>query len=79
MAEVSNAGKRHFNVTGLCTPDQDYMVDITSKLSGIKKMIDAGEYFTMNRARQYGKTTTLHALKQYLKDDYIVAKISFEG
>ena len=79
MAEVSNAGKRHFNVTGLCTPEQDYMVDITSKLSGIKKMIDAGEYFTMNRARQYGKTTTLHALKQYLKDDYIVAKISFEG
>ena len=79
MSEVSNAQKRHFNVTGLCTPAQDYMVDITSKLSGIKEMIDAGEYFTINRARQYGKTTTLHALKQYLKDDYIVVKISFEG
>lgn len=79
MSVASKISKRHFNVTGLCTPEKDYMVDITSKLSGIKKMIEAGEYFTINRARQYGKTTTLHALKQYLKDDYIVVKISFEG
>lgn len=26
-------------------------------------MVDAGKYFTINRARQYGKTTTLQALK----------------
>lgn len=79
MSAVSGMPRKHFNVTGLCIPQQDYMVDITSKLSEIKKMIDGGEYFTINRARQYGKTTTLHALKQYLRDDYIVVKISFEG
>lgn len=75
---AGNSGKR-FNVTGLCTAQQDYMVDITSRLVQIKAKIDAGEYFTINRARQYGKTTTLHALKQYLKEDYIVVKLSFEG
>lgn len=42
-------------------------------------MVDAGEYFTINRARQYGKTTTLQALKTHLKADYIVSRISFEG
>lgn len=42
-------------------------------------MVDAGEYFTINRARQYGKTTTLQALKIHLKEDYIVSRISFEG
>lgn len=28
--------------------------------------------FSINRARQYGKTTTLQALAGYLKDDYFV-------
>ena len=27
-------------------------------------MVDAGKYFTINRARQYGKTTTIDAEKQ---------------
>ena len=70
---------RRFNVTGLCTPEKDYMVDISSKLQYIKEKIDRGEYFTIDRARQYGKTTTLQALKVYLKEIYIVVKISFEG
>lgn len=39
------------------------MVDLTDRVKEIKKMIDAGEYFTINRARQYGKTITLTALK----------------
>ena len=29
-------------------------------------MVDYGEYFTINRARQYGKTTTLSLLKKLL-------------
>lgn len=70
---------KHFNVTGLCTPEHDYMADISGKLTQIKAMVDAGEYFTINRARQYGKTTILQALKDKLKDQYIVVKISFEG
>ncbi len=70
---------KRFNVTGLCTPEHDYMADISGKLDRIKAMVDAGEYFTINRARQYGKTTILQALKDKLKNQYIVVKISFEG
>ena len=32
----------------------------------------------INRARQYGKTTTLMALAQYLKDEYAVIFMSFQ-
>ena len=31
------------------------------------------------RARQYGKTTTLNALKHELEGDYLVLSLSFEG
>ena len=55
------------------------MVDISGKLAQIKEMIDYGDYFTINRARQYGKTTTLSLLEEMLKGEYIVASISFEG
>ena len=33
------------------------MVDISDKLQQIKAMVDSGAYFTINKARQYGKTT----------------------
>lgn len=33
----------------------------------------------MNRARQYGKTTTLSLLKESLEDEYTIFSISFEG
>ena len=70
---------RKFNVTGLCIPEEDYMVDISHKLEQIKHLVDTRCYFTINRARQYGKTTTLACLKRILKDEYIVISISFEG
>ena len=70
---------RRFNVTGLCVPGKHYMVDIGVKLAQIREMVDRGEYFIINRARQYGKTTTLSLLKKMLKDEYIVTSISFEG
>ena len=69
---------RRFNVTGVCVPEKHYMVDISDKLAQIKEMVDYGDYFTINRARQYGKTTTLSLLKKMLKSEYIVASISFE-
>ena len=47
-----------FNVSADCKPD--------GRLSKIKEMVDRGDYFTINRARQYGKTTTLKALARYL-------------
>jgi hypothetical protein len=55
------------------------MVDTGSKIEQIKKMIFEGRYFTINRARQYGKTTTLNSLENSLYDDYFVASISFQG
>ena len=40
--------------------------------------MDRGKYFVINRGRQYGKTTTLMALTEYLKDDYIVLAMDFQ-
>ncbi len=54
------------------------MVDISERLKEIKKMVDEKKYFTINRARQYGKTTTLKALEEYLKHDYIVVSLDFQ-
>ncbi|MDR2394296.1 MAG: AAA-like domain-containing protein [Treponema sp.] len=70
---------RHFNTTGLCVPDQDYMVDISDKIRRITAMVDQGCYFIINRARQFGKTTTLNQLERNLFHQYICASISFEG
>lgn len=69
---------RIFNVNGDCKPDLHYMVNIESRLSQIKDMVDAGQYFTINRARQYGKTTTLRRLADYLKKDYTIASLDFQ-
>jgi hypothetical protein len=41
-------------------------------------MIVQGQYFTINRARQYGKTTTLRALENYLEPEYLVVSIDFQ-
>ena len=69
-----------FNTTGVCLPQKHYMVNIDGKLQSIMKMISAGKYFTINRARQYGKTTTLQSLEKVLLDnDYSCIRISFEG
>ena len=70
---------KRFNVTGACIPEYHYMVDISEKLEQIQTLVDSGAYFTMNRARQYGKTTTLNALKHKLDKNYCVFSISFEG
>ncbi|MCL2816297.1 MAG: AAA-like domain-containing protein [Oscillospiraceae bacterium] len=70
---------KRFNVTGICVPGKDYMVDISGKIAQIKKLVDDGSYFTINRARQYGKTTTLYELRKRLANEYLAVKISFEG
>ncbi|MCD8337016.1 MAG: AAA-like domain-containing protein [Lachnospiraceae bacterium] len=70
---------KYFNVTAVCVPERHYMVDITDRLQKIKMMVDRGDYFTINRARQYGKTTTLTALERYLHEDYRVISLDFQG
>ena len=67
-----------FNINGACKPDRHYMVSLRSRLEAIRAMIDKGEYFTINKARQYGKTTTLQALARYLKNDYEVVSLDFQ-
>lgn len=69
---------KYFNISAVCRPEEHYMVDITEKLKQIKQMVDAGQYFTINRARQYGKTTTLRALQYFLGQDYDVVSLDFQ-
>lgn len=55
------------------------MVDLQSRLAEIKELVDRGSYFVMNRARQYGKTTILQALRGYLKEEYHVISLDFQA
>jgi hypothetical protein len=55
------------------------MVDISGKIEQIKQLIDRRCYFTINRARQYGKTTTLNELCKVLTNEYIAVSLSFQG
>jgi hypothetical protein len=54
------------------------MVNISERLRQIKNMVDEGQYFTINRARQYGKTTTLRALEEFLQKEYTVVSLDFQ-
>lgn len=71
--------KKSFNVTGPCIPEKHYMADMAACIAQICEMVDNGAYFTINRARQYGKTTTLTALEKSLKKDYLVIRLDFQA
>lgn len=51
------------------------MADVSRKFDYIVGMVEEGLYFTINRPRQYGKTTTMfrlmHALNQ--TSEYLAA------
>lgn len=56
------------------------MVDLSEKVQEIKKLVDAGKYFTISRPRQYGKTTTLRALREVLiHENHVVVSLDFQG
>ena len=70
---------RYFNTEGSCNPKEHYMVKLDNRLERIKRLlVERKKYFVINRGRQYGKTTTLRALEEYLKDDYIVLSLDFQ-
>lgn len=72
--------RRRFNTTGICIPGIHYMVDISAAVEQItRNYVENGEYFTINRARQFGKTTTIEQLYGRLKQEYVVCSISFES
>ncbi len=55
------------------------MVRLDDRLKIIRDdYVEYGSYFVINRGRQYGKTTTLAALEEYLQDDYIVLSLDFQ-
>ena len=71
---------KRFNITGLCIPEKHYMVDLSDKVNQITDhYISQGAYFTINRARQFGKTTMINALETRLQEDYLVISISLEA
>ena len=71
---------KKFNTTGLCVSGTHYMVDISGKIEQIMKLVNSGYYFTINQARQYGKTTTLYEMEKLLKNtDMICISLSFEN
>lgn len=70
---------RYFNTEGRCRPDEHYMVPLDDRLDQMKRLyVDRGKYFVINRGRQYGKTTTLMALAEYLRDVYMVLFMDFQ-
>ena len=72
---------KKFCTTGTCIPEKNYMVDLSNRIRQIiNQYIESGQYFTINRARQYGKTTLLYLLEKELrKQDYLVLSLSFEA
>jgi hypothetical protein len=72
--------KREFNTTGTCFPHLHYMADVSAKFANAIDLVEKGKYFSINRPRQYGKTTMLEALCRRLvkSDEWLVFNISFE-
>ncbi len=71
---------RYFNTEGLCDPEIHYMVNLDQRLQTIKeRYVERGSYFVINRGRQYGKTTTLWMLEDYLKEDYWIIFLDFQA
>ncbi len=71
--------RKRFNVNGICYPDEHYMINLDSRVEKIiQDLVLQNKYFTINRARQYGKTTTLDLLYRRLAENFSVFLLSFE-
>jgi hypothetical protein len=72
---------KKFNIAGRCIPARHYMADVSKKHQRITDMVEDGDYFIINRPRQYGKTTALHGVANALiaTGEYLVFNTSFEG
>ena len=69
---------RQFNTVVTCDPKRHYMVDTTNKMKVFERLINNGNYFTINRARQFGKSTSLKWIYNHLNGEYLVVSLSFE-
>jgi hypothetical protein len=73
--------KKKFNIAGVCYPHLHYMMDNAQKMKEIMIMVEDGDYFIINRPRQFGKTTTLYLLGEALNelDAYMPIEMNFQG
>ena len=73
--------KKRFNTTGTCNPNLHYIMNNSKKLEEIIQMVEYGDYFTINRPRQFGKTTMLFLIKKELakREDYLPIQLNFQG
>jgi hypothetical protein len=56
------------------------MVDTSGRIDAIARdYVEPGEYFTINRPRQFGKTTTLEAIRRRLAGTDTMVDLSFEA
>ncbi len=78
---VEKKRKRFFNTAGTCIPSMHFTADISGKVQQVMEMIARGDYFIINRPRQYGKTTLIYHLFHEMQEnkDYLAVSISFEG
>ena len=60
---------RYFNIAGPCNKESHYMIEASSRLKGIERLIDMGQYFVIHAARQSGKTTFLLDLTKKLNNE----------
>jgi hypothetical protein len=73
--------KKEFNITGVCFPKRHYMMDTRAKMATIMDMVERGQYFIINRPRQYGKTTMLFLINTLLnkQDGYLPLEMNLQG
>ncbi len=69
---------KEFNTSVTCNPQRHYMVDVTAKMKVFEALIDQAKYFTINRARQFGKSSALKWILWNMSDRYLVIPTSFE-
>ncbi len=66
---------KRFCITGTCIPDKNYMVDISGRIDMIiHDYIECGQYFTINRARQFGKKKTVlwRCQTEFLRHSFMI-------
>ena len=61
---------KSFNVAGPCSPEEHYMIDASTRLTGVERLIEQKLYFIIHAARQSGKTTYLADLTNRLNAAY---------
>ena len=73
--------KKKFNITGTCRAKDHYMMDDSRRFNAIMEMVECGDYFVINRPRQYGKTSMLIALLKELNANgsYLPVMMTFQG